>query len=156
MFSILNQGSSVYILDKSDGIKLYIGEIQSISAPKGFGIGQVIDMKINVNGQTKEYNQIPSQNSIVSYNNGNLIISENKSGLQNEVESIMTNSQQILNNIDRYKDNIKQCEQILKQLNPQFAKDKERDERLDNLENKFSGVENKIDKLINYITEKKL
>lgn len=156
MFSILNQGNSVYILDKSDGIKLYIGEIQSISAPKGFGIGQVIDMKINVDGQTKEYNQIPSQNSIVSYNNGNLIISENKIGLQNEVESIMTNSQQILNNIDRYKDNIKQCEQILKQLNPQFAKDKERDERLDNLENKFSGVENKIDKLINYITEKKL
>lgn len=156
MFSILNQGSSIYILDKTDGIKLYIGQIQSISQPKGFGMQQAIDIKVSVDGNIKEYSQIPCQNSIVSYNNGQVILSETKQGLQNEVEGIMNSSQQILQNIDKYEQNIKDCELILKQLNPQFAKDKERDERLDSLENKFNGVETKIDKLINYITEKKL
>lgn len=156
MFSILNQGSSIYILDKTNGIKLHIGQIQSISQPKNFGMQSYIDIKVSVDGQIKEYSQIPSQNNIVSYNNGQVILSETKQGLQNEVEGIMNSSQQILSNIDKYEQNVKECELILKQLNPQFAKDKERDERLDSLETKFSGVETKIDKLINYITEKKL
>ena len=47
--------------------------------------------------------------------------------------------------------NIIDCENILKQLNPQFAIDKERDERLSNLENRFDGVESKLDKIFNLI-----
>ena len=56
-----------------------------------------------------------------------------------------------MNNIDAYKQNIIDCESILKQLNPQFAIDKERDERLSNLENRFDGVESKLDKIFNLI-----
>jgi hypothetical protein len=40
-------------------------------------------------------------------------------------------------------------------LNPQFAKDKENETRLHNLEQKFVGVENKIDKLITLIEHTK-
>jgi hypothetical protein len=56
-----------------------------------------------------------------------------------------------LNNIDSYKEEIIQCENILKQLSPQFAIDKERDERLSSLENRFDGVESKLDKIFNLI-----
>jgi len=56
-----------------------------------------------------------------------------------------------LDNIETYKQNIVECEDILKQLNPQFAIDKERDERLSNLENRFDGVESKLDKIFNLI-----
>ena len=52
-----------------------------------------------------------------------------------------------------YKNNIDTCEQILSQLNPQFAKDKERDDRLFNLENRFDGVESKLDKIFNLINK---
>ena len=71
--------------------------------------------------------------------------------LQNEVESILDNSRKIINNIDTYKQNITDCEEILKQLNPQFAKDKERDDRLFNLESRFDGVESKLDKIFDLI-----
>lgn len=43
------------------------------------------------------------------------------------------------------------CENILKELNPQFAVDKERDERLSNLENRFDGFESKLDKIFNLV-----
>jgi hypothetical protein len=43
------------------------------------------------------------------------------------------------------------CENILKQLNPQFAIDKERDERLSSLENRFDGFESKLDKIFNLV-----
>ena len=78
-------------------------------------------------------------------------ISETKQEIQNEVETILATSKTILDNIDSYKQNVEDCENILKQINPQFAKDKERDDRLENLENRFDGVESKLDKIFDLI-----
>lgn len=151
MFSALNQGSLIYILDKTDSPKLKIGTITAISAPKpSYNIvnATVIDIKCQVDGISYEYNGIPSGVSVVSYNNGKITLSETKQGLQTEVESLLQNSRQIVNNIEYYKQNIIKCEGILKELSPQFAKDKERDERLDNLENKIDKLLTLIDKKV--------
>ena len=155
MFSALSQGSPVYILDKTSSPKYNIGEVVGVSYPKSnpYNIGpqNTVDIKIEIEGEVQEFSSIPSINSIVSYNNGKIIISETKQGIQNEVESILSNSKQILNNIDNYKKNVQDCEEILKQLNPQFAIDKERDERLSNLETRFDGFESKLDKIFNLV-----
>lgn len=162
MFSALNQGSIIYILDKTERPKFKVGEIISISQPKvdynstgQFGQYQAttVDIKVNINGNTYEYNSIPSSYSVITYNNGKITLSETKQGLQSEVESILQNSKQIVERIDTYKQNIVDCESILKELNPQFAKDKERDERLNSLEERFGGVEDRLDKIINLINK---
>lgn len=157
MFSALNQGSLIYVFDKTDRPKFKIGEVVSVSAPRTnyqSGNSSVIDLKVNVDGTVFDYNSIPSSYNIVTYNNGRITISETRAGLQSEVESLLQNSKQIVENIDKYKQNVEDYESILKELNPQFAKDKERDDRLQNLEDKFTGVETKIDKLINLINQK--
>ena len=155
MFSALSQGSPIYILDKTSSPKYNIGEIVGVSYPKmnpySVNPQNTVDLKAKIDGEIQEFNSIPSINSIVSYNNGKIIISESKQGLQSEVENILQNSRQILDNIDTYKQNVIDCEDILKQLNPQFAIDKERDERLSNLENRFDGFESKLDKIFNLI-----
>lgn len=151
MFSALSQGSPVYILDKTSTPTYKVGEVIGVSFPKINPYGNTIDLKIKIEGQTQEFNSIPSVNNIVSYNNGKVVISETKQGIQNEVEGILQNSRQIIENIEVYKQNIVDCENILKQLNPQFALDKERDERLTNLESRFDGVESKLDKIFNLI-----
>lgn len=162
MFSALNQGSIIYILDKTERPKFKVGEIISISQPKvdynstgQFGQYQAttVDIKVNIDGNTYEYNSIPSSYSVITYNNGKITLSETKQGLQSEVESILQNSKQIIERIATYKQNIVDCENILKELNPQFAKDKERDERLNSLEERFGGVEDKLDKIINLINK---
>ena len=149
MFSALSQGSSIYLLDKTSSPKFLIGEVIGVTQPN-YALATV-NLKVKIDDTIQEFNNLPSINSIVTYNNGKLIISETKQGIQNEVESILTNSKQILGNIDTYKQNIIDCEEILKQLNPQFAKDKERDDRLYNLETRFDGVESKLDKIFNLI-----
>lgn len=155
MFSALNQGSSIYLLDKTSNPKYKVGEIIGISSPKvNYNFGQpqnTVDLKVKVDDTTQDFNSIPSINSIVTYNNGKLIISETKQGIQNEVESLLSNSKHIVDNIDIYKQNIIDCENILKQLNPQFAKDKERDDRLSNLEDRFGSVESKLDKIFELV-----
>lgn len=162
MFSALNQGSIIYILDKTERPKFKVGEIVSISQPKvdynstgQFGQYQAttVDIKVNIDGNTCEYNSIPSSYSVITYNNGKITLSETKQGLQSEVESILQNSKQIVDKINVYKQNITDCENILKELNPQFAKDKERDERLNSLEERFGGVEDRLDKIINLINK---
>lgn len=159
MFSALTQGSLIYILDKTEQPKLKIGEVVSVSAPRGnfnnFNGGTVLDLKATIDGAEYTYNSIPSGYSTVSYNNGKITISETKQGLQQEVETLLQNSRQVLNSIDTYKQNIASCEDILKQLNPSFAREKEREERLDSLESKFQGVESKIDKILTLMNVQK-
>lgn len=151
MFSALSQGSSVYLLDKTSTPEFKTGEVIGVSSPKlGYNFATV-DLKVKIGDSIQEYNNLPSVNNIVTYNNGKIIISETKQGIQNEVETLLQNSKQILDNIDTYKQNVIDCESILKQLNPQFAKDKERDERLSNLEDKFGNFESKLDKIFELV-----
>ena len=151
MFSALSQGSSIYLLDKTSSPKFIIGEVVGVTQPNYSFNQATVNLKVKMDDSVQEFNNLPSINNIVTYNNGKIIISETKQGIQNEVEAILTNSKNILDNIDVYKQNIEDCESILKQLNPQFAKDKERDERLSNLENKFDGIESKLDKIFEIV-----
>lgn len=153
MFSALSQGSSIYLLDKTSTPKFDVGEVVGVSQPKvNYGQPQTtVDLKVKVDDNIQEFNNLPSINSIVTYNGGKLIISETRQAIQSEVETILNKSRQILDNIASYKENIAECEAILKQLNPQFAKDKERDDRLLSLENRFDGVESKLDKIFDLI-----
>ena len=153
MFSSLSQGTIVYILDKTESPKLKYGEVVGVSAPKIQAMNTVVDLKINMEGNVQDFSNIPSNNTIVSYNNGKITISETKQGLSSEVESSLQNRKQILNNIEQYKKDVVYYEEILKELNQQFAKDKERDDRLNNLEQKFEGVESKLDKILNLVTK---
>ena len=155
MFSALSQGSPIYLLDKTSTPDYKVGEIVGVSYPKmnpyNVGPQNTVDLKVKIDGEVQEFNSIPSINTVVSYNGGKIIISESKQGIQTEVENILQNSKQILNSIDTYKQNVIDCENILKQLNPQFAIDKERDERLSSLENRFDGFESKLDKIFNLV-----
>lgn len=151
MFSALTQGSPVYLLDKTSSLDYKVGEIVGVTQPRFSTLGNTVDLKIKVGESVQEFSSVPSVNTFVSYNNGNVIISETKQGIQNEVESILQNRKYHIDNIDNYKNDIIECESILKQLNPQFAIDKERDERLSSLEGKFDSLESKIDKIFNLV-----
>ena len=155
MFSALSQGSLVYILNKTSSPEYKIGEVIGVTFPKlspyNINPQNTVDLKVRIDGEVQEFSSIPSVNSLVTYNNGKIVISETKQGIQTEVEGILQNSKNILDNIDTYKQNIINCENILKQLNPQFAIDKERDERLSNLEYRFDGFESKLDKIFDLI-----
>lgn len=153
MFSALTQGSPIYILDKTSTPEYKVGEVVGVSFPKmtPYNPQNTVDLKIKIDGSIQEFNSIPSINSLVTYQNGKVVISETKQGIQNEVEGLLQNSKQILNSIDIYKQNIVDCETILKQLDPQFAIDKERESRLSNLEDRFGSMEDKLDKIFNLI-----
>lgn len=154
MFSALNQGSLVHILDKTNGIRYTTGEVIGVTQP-GFNgqfgspsFGNNITLKVKVDGDIKDYPDIPSSQSVMSYNNGGLIISETKQGIQSEVESFVQTRKIHLDNIEKYKQDVMDGEEVLKQINPEFAKDKERDDRINCLDDKVKNIDSKLDKIL--------
>lgn len=162
MFSALSQGSLIHILEKTDGLKYKIGEVIGITQPNQYGsmftpsnfnnVNSSIKIKVKVDGEIKEYPEVIPSQSVMSYNNGSLILSETIHGIQTEIENIHKRDKQILANREYYEKEIVECENIMKDLNPQFAKDKERDDRINGLDTKVTSMESKLDKILNAIT----
>lgn len=82
-----------------------------------------------------------------------MILSETKQGLQTEIESIIQTRKQALDNIEQYKKDIVDGENILKELNPQFAKDKARDDQISTLNNKVSNMEDTLNKIVTMLSD---
>jgi hypothetical protein len=66
--------------------------------------------------------------------------------------AILQNRKNIIENIPQYKNDIVECENALKDLNPEFAKDKERDERIDSLSTQVTNMQSTLDKIVNLIS----
>lgn len=149
MFSTLRQNSPIYILDKKGSPVLKKGVIESVSSQRsrtgsfyGQPMDMVVDITVNVEGSTEEFKNIPASLSIA--NDGNMVISESREAMSTEVDSILSISKQILESVDYHKEVIDKCEQILKDLNPQFAKDKLQEEKINSLEERIGGVEDTL------------
>lgn len=162
MFSALSQGSLVYILDKTKDIDFKIGEIVGTTVPQYAidGSGMVMNLTIKVNDERVDYKNVPSNANSVSYNNGKLIIAETKQTIQSEIESTLHNATYIVEHVEDYKNQITQCEQVLKDLNPQYAKDKARDEeitgikiQINDVQSQVAGLRGNIDKILAAVTK---
>ena len=158
MFSTLRQNSQIYILDKKGSPVLKKGIIESVSQQRsrtgtfyGQPLDMVVDIVVNVDGTKEEFKNIPASLGIA--NDGNLVISESKEAMSTEVDSMLSISKQILESVDYHKDVIDKCEQILKDLNPQFAKDKLQEEKINSLEERIGGVENTLGDIKNMLSK---
>lgn len=157
MFSALNQNSHVYILDKTDGVKFKIGEIVGTTVPQFATDGtnqMLMNIKVKVDGSITDYNNIPANNTIVSYNGGKLVICETKQSIQSEVEATLQHANYVVEHIEDYKAQITDCEEVLKDLNPQYAKDKARDEEIAGIKNQVAGMQTDISKILAIVTSK--
>lgn len=155
MFSALNQGSLVYILDKTDKLKYSIGEVVGTTIPQFATDGtnqMVMNIKVKVGDVTTDFNNIPSNSSIVTYKGGKTIIAETKQQIQAEVESILHKANYTLEHIEDIKYEAEQAESILKSIDTNYAKDKARDEEIASLKDKVSGVESKLDKILDIVS----
>lgn len=156
MFSALRQGNIVYILDKTDGLTLKKGQVVSntaINMPYNLNPNSLLTITIDINGETKEFNNIPAMQSSIQYNNGALLIIDNQELASTEVENIIKSSKEILNNTEYYEKLVSDGEEVLKILNPQFAKDKARDDEFNALKEQVGGMENKLDAIINLLNK---
>ena len=156
MFSTLRKGSPIYILDRTVTPEVKMGYIDSVSMPRpmyptfnpqvslGTNMSTVVDIKVRIDDQVKEF-CVPSSLSIHTY--GDYTLSENKEAMISEVDSLLQNSRDILDSIDKHKQAIAAYENILKSLNPVYAKEQERDGAISNLSQRVDSIQDSLDRL---------
>ena len=155
MFSALRQGSVVYILEKGENPVLKVGQVVSITQPNyssNFLMnGSTIDINVKVNNQNMDFKNVPSSQSVANYNNA--VITETKELMSNEVDNMLQSSRSIVDSVAYHNNIITSCDSILKELHPRFAKEKERDEDINNLKDKMEGIESKMDKILTILSK---
>lgn len=149
MFSTLRQGAAIYILDKGENPQLKIGQVESVSVPQpkinipnytgmAFNNETTVDIKVKVDNELLDFQKIPTNMSIAPL--GNVVISDNRDDMLTAVDTFMQNSRQILDNIDYHKKVVEACDGMLVQLNPVYAKDKERDSAIEGMKNEMAEI----------------
>ena len=163
MFSNIRQGAQIYLLDKvgQNGPVLKIGQVEQVSQlqPKhqtytpGISMGlpnlseMVINIKVKFDDGPRDFNQVPANLSLADFNNGT-VISDNRADIISEVEVMCQNSKNIIASIPYHDKVIKACDIFLKQLNPNFAKEVERDNNIADLSKKVDSLAENIDTLV--------
>ncbi len=136
-----------------------MGYIERVSAPHpmyqnynpavsfGANLQTVVDIVVKIGNERKEFVGVPSTAVIHSY--GDYVLSESKDSMIQEVTAMLQNSKSIVANVDQHKSNITACEKILKELNPVYAKEQERDEAIDNISGRMDRIEDILARLEN-------
>lgn len=128
MFSNLSKGSILYGLNTKGDIKLFTAPIENVTIPYPKQItntfGQLPEMAVDivatVNGERREFKQVPSNSAIADFGPDAFILADNKESLNSYISSMLQNSRNIVNSIDKHKVLIVQYEAALAELNPQY------------------------------------
>lgn len=113
----------------------------------GANLQTAVDIVVRIGNDRKEFIGVPSTAVIHSY--GDYVLSESKDSMIQEVNAMLVNSKSIVANVDQHKSNIAACEKILKELNPVYAKEQERDEAIDNISGRMDRIEDILARLEN-------
>lgn len=141
MFQSLRPNNQLYILRKDKPV-LEVGSVVSVSLPvpkyqmqPSFGQPQemVVDIVAKVNNQDVTYQKIPATSDIADFGNGGIVISDSREAMNSEVLSLKKKSADIINSIDYHKEVITNCENILSELNPEFAEKQAQQKEINSL-----------------------
>jgi ribosome-associated translation inhibitor RaiA len=108
-------------------------------------------VKVKVGDETIDFKQLPATLSISD--NNSVVVSESKEAMSAEVEAMLRASNNILESIPYHQKVISNCDIILRELNPQFAKEKEQEEKIGALEERMGNIDDKLNKMFDLLSD---
>lgn len=165
MFQNLKVNDALYVIDKSGVPSLKIGQVISVGKPMpaapvqtpGLMLGMnqqfQITIRAKVDGQEGDFNQLLTTESVHDY--GNMLITDNRESLLSEIDKIRMKSQGELDRHQVNEQTVVACEEMSKTLNPEYAKEKERDEAISNLGGRLDNIESMLSKFMEQLNNNK-
>lgn len=151
MFGGLRNNSTFYILHTKDMVSLDTGQVTYTSSvhPKlsqypNQLYNDVIDVRVNVGGTETEFQQLPANQSIANFGFDGVIVADNKEDILTEVVNLKSSSEHIIANLDKHRDIVAACSELILKLDPEKAKTKEYDDKISNLEHKVDSIESSM------------
>lgn len=163
MFSGLRQNNLFYILEKGEDFNLKTGQVVGVSNPQPkynqfcsaptYGVQPelFVDVKIKVGDETVEFKQLGANMSIA--NSGDVVVSDSREDMSAEIESMMRNSRQIIDSVPYHERVLASCDTMLRDLNPNFKKEKEQEEKIGALEQRMGHIDGKLEKVLELLSD---
>jgi hypothetical protein len=164
MFKNLKVNDALYVIDKSGVPSLKIGQVVSVGKPMpaapvqtpGLMLGMnqqfQITIRAKIDGQEGDFNQLLTTESVHDY--GNMLITDNRESLLSEIDKIRMKSQGELDRHNINEQTVVACEEMSKTLNPEYAKEKERDEAISNLGGRLDNIESMLSRFMEQLNNK--
>ncbi len=149
MFSNLSQNSILYILDLHSKPKILSGPIERISIPRpkyntfNPNMEMVVDMVAVINGERREFKGVPN-NTIADFGDDAFVLAESKDVLNSYVQSMLQNSKNIINSIEKHQNLVIQYEEAIQELNPDIKASKESDKAIQDLKGEIAELKEMI------------
>lgn len=126
MFLNLGKGSILYGVDRQNDYRRFTASIEKITqaVPRvtQTAYGQVPEMAVDIvaiiNGEQKEFKQVPSNSTIADFGPTSIILADSRDSLYNYVDSLLQKSENIVNSADEHKRNIPYYKKVLNELRP--------------------------------------
>lgn len=160
MFQGLRENAPIYILDKTNEIpKLSVGYVEKRSdvysrygTPTMPMMGQpmdgVIDFSVRIGNEVVDLKKLPAAQSICSPDgHPQIVVSDNREAILAEVDGIERTSQAIVDGYDLNVNIVAACADMKRVLNPQLAKEQQRDEEINDLKDKIGSIEGSIGRI---------
>lgn len=157
MFQGLRENGTIYILDKTNIVpKLSIGYVEKRSdVYSRYGnpsmpmmtqpADGVIDFSIRIGENVTELKKIPANMSVCSPEGHPLVmVFDSSEGVLSEIASIKRQRKEVVDAYEPSLEALSACEQIELTLNPQLAKEQQREEEINNLKEKIGGIESSL------------
>jgi len=149
MFSNLSQNSILYVLDLKNKPKVLSGPIERISIPRpkyntfNPNMEMVVDIIANINGERREFKGVPNS-TIADFGEDAFVLAESKDVLNSYVHSMLQNSKNIVNSIEKHQSLISQYEEAIQELNPDIKASMENDKAIKDLKDEITELKQMI------------
>ena len=143
-------------------MNLKIGQVVSVSNPQprynqfgnsnAYGVQpeMVVDVKIKIGDETVEFKQLNANASIA--NSGNVVVSDSREAMSAEIEGMMRNSKHIIESVPYHEKVLVSCDTMLRDLNPNFKKEKEQEEKMSALEGEVTGIKETLTEMMTMLS----
>ena len=164
MFQNLKQGDTLYILDKTgipmlkEGIVVSVGNptpvynTQTSGITLGFQNAMEVSVRANVENTEGDFAHLPLSDSVHDY--GTMVIADNREAMVSEVDKVRAKAQGELDRDAQNRETVAACDEMFKTLNPNYAKEKERDEAIGNLSSRLDGIESNMSQILKLLNKK--
>lgn len=161
MFQGLRPTAPIYILYKADP-RIAVGEVVSVSNPvpqytamayQG-GIKANVDVKARIAGEVIDLQQLPADATIADFGNAGMVVSESKDAIINEIDGFRKTSQRVLDEVDRHKYIVEQCDIMLAELNPQLKKEAEQSAEIENIKHEMTAIKAMLEQALGHNSKK--
>lgn len=152
MFQSLRNNQQFYVLTKGPSPRLDIGVVTAVTAPQmkfqaiPQGLGQqpeyVVDVTVTINGATQQYQRLPANKEIADFGDGygNIVVAMSRDAMNNEIATLKSRSEDHIKRVDEERAKIVAYEQILQQLNPEYAEKQKQEAEIINLKNQVAAM----------------